>query len=81
MAKRHEAELSEVMIRDAERPYMAVKIIHIVIAPDWGGPEASSVDQNVKVASTVPYDHLGALFRYLALRYAPRNTEDRKQRT
>ena len=80
LAKRHEAELHHALVVERERPYMTVKVVHILIDPSWGGPEATNLAQNVKVASTVPYEHLGSLFRYLALRYALRNTEDRKTR-
>ncbi len=81
LAKRHEEELHRALVADRERPYMTVKIVHILIDPKWGGPEAHNLEKNVKVASTVPYEQLGALFRYLAMRYQPRNTEDRKHRT
>lgn len=78
MSKRHEEELTDLLKRETVGgANFHVSIVHMRIEAF----EDREAGDHVDVGTTMPPADLGRLFRYLALRYQPRNTEDRKQRT
>ncbi len=73
MAKRHEEELQAAL--DLQQPpgkRLKVSIVHMIV----DDPPRDVVS----IGTTVPPAALASIFKYLALKYAPRNTEDRKKR-
>lgn len=74
LAKRHSEELTAALARAG---HSGANVVHIVIDDDWlSAPGPGSI----QLGTNVPPPVLHALFKHLALRYAPRNTEDRKHR-